>query len=337
MKSLRVRGFRAFRPVLAAVAAVVLGLGAAGVGPAASAAAGQTVSASLAKPVVAASCSGTPQVCSVGVAEGATGFPVSVSITGVTGAEGAVPAGDWVSVSAGGAAVGGSWASGHGGFAGIGGVSTGQVATISWAAAEGVSGQGTGAEQVTNGATVVAAGLTSGTYTLVGSTTAWAASVSLNDNGDLSAITGGYTAATKTTYAFMVTSVAGGAATAVEYAINGGAWSAPQTLSSGDLTVAGVTFIFGGTSALDTDQVDVTLSPQETVYALSSLSRAVYGAVAGGQSVTLANSGNTAALSFETNQTTPSLSQTLGVYGTNTAVTTAEPAWTPVEATLTVS
>ena len=331
---------RGLRPMVAvlAVGAVALGIG--GVGPAASAAGAQAVSASLPQAVAVPSCSGTPQVCEVGVTEGATGFPVSVSTRSVTGSAGAVPAGDWVSVAAGGSAVGGVWASGHGGFSGIGGVPAGQVATISWAAPAGVSGQGTGAEQVTNGATVVAAGLASGTYWLSGSTTPWTANVTLNDNGDLTAIIGAYAAATKTTYAFMVTSVVSGAATAVEYAINGGAWSAPQTLNSGELTLDGATFIFGGTSAVVTDQVNVTLSPQETAYTLSvgGLSVAVYGAITSGQSVTLLNPSNPGAvLAFKANPITPSLSQTLNVYGTNTAVATAEAAWTPVAADLTVA
>ena len=87
---------RAFRPVLAAVAAGVLGLGAAGVGPAASAAGAQTVSASLSKPVVVPSCSGG--VCNVGVASGAVGYPVSwnASTLAATVQPGAVPAGDWM-------------------------------------------------------------------------------------------------------------------------------------------------------------------------------------------------------------------------------------------------
>ena len=334
MKSLRVRGFRAFRPALAAVAAVGLGiLGPAAVAPVASAAGAQAVSASLSRAVVVPSCTGG--VCSVGVAEGATGFPVSVSTTGVTGAEGAVPAGDWVSVSAGGAAVGGVWASEHGGFSGIGGVSTGQVATISWAAPEGVSGQGTSGETVTNGSAVVAAGLGTGTLTLSASTVPWSVSVAKNDNGDITEIDGSYDAATTTTYMFEVRSVSGGLAQAVIYSVDGGLVWSNATVNDGAAAVGGLVFDFAGSAVAAGDRVEVTVTPQETTYNMGSLSATVDGSITSGQIVTLTN--GQAALSFHANSIVPNLSQTIAIYGTSTSVTTYETPWLPTSATLKVA
>ena len=331
MKTIRVR---AFRPVLAAVAAGVLGLGIGGVGPGVSAAAAQTASASLTRPVVAAACSGG--VCSVGVAEGATGFPVSVSTTGVTGAEGAVPAGDWVSVAAGGSAVGGVWASEHGGFSGIGGVPAGQVATISWAAPEGVSGQGADGETVTDGAAVTAAGLGTGTLTLSASTSPWTVSVAQNDNGDITEIDGSYDAATTTTYMFEVRSVSGGLAQAVIYSTDGGVTWSNATVNDGSAAVGGLAFDFAGSAVAAGDRAEVTVTPQETTCEGGSLSATVTGGITAGEPVNLVAPGLLGVLSFDAGGG-PNLNQTIDVYGTNTVVATAETAWTPVEATLTVS
>ena len=128
MKSLR---SRAFRPAVAAVAVAALGLGVGGIGPAASAAGAQAVSASLAKPVVAASCSAG--VCSIGVAVGASGFPVSVTSSGVTASAGAVPAGDYVQVLDGTTQTATGQADSKGRFALTGALPSGQnVATIEW-------------------------------------------------------------------------------------------------------------------------------------------------------------------------------------------------------------
>lgn len=122
---------RVSRPGFAVLAAAALGLGLGGVGPAASAAGNVPVSASLARPVVAASCSGG--VCQVGVAEGATGFPISVTSTGVSGVGGAVPKGYYVRVVAGGAQVATGEADTHGAFNLTGALPSGQtVATIEW-------------------------------------------------------------------------------------------------------------------------------------------------------------------------------------------------------------
>ena len=334
MKSLR---SRAFRPALAAVAAVVLGLGVAGVGPAASAAGAQSVSASLPQAVTAASCSGTPQVCSVGVAEGAIGFPVMVTTTGVTGTTGAAPGGDWVHVSAGGSAVGGVWASGTGAFNVLGGVAAGQVATVYWTSPEAVTGQGTGGETVTDGGAVSAAGLGAGSFTLSASTSPWTVSVAQNDNGDITEIDGSYDAATTTTYMFEVRSVSGGLAQAVIYSTDGGVTWSNATVTDGSAAVGGLVFDFAGSAVAAGDRAEVTVTPQETTYEGGSLSATVNGSVTAGESVMLTDTADTAAVSFHTGSVVPSLSQTLNVYGTNTAVATAEAVWTPVDANLTVA
>ncbi len=126
-------GRRFSRPALAAVAAGVLGLGIGGVGPGVSAAAAQTASASLTRPVVVPSCSGTPTVCEVGVAVGASGFPVSVTSSGVTASAGAVPAGSYVQVLGGGSQVATGQADSKGRFSLAGALPGGQdVATIEW-------------------------------------------------------------------------------------------------------------------------------------------------------------------------------------------------------------
>ena len=228
------------------------------------------------------------------------------------------------------------------------GANQGQALTLSLGAADAytlgvvgsqVTGQGTGGETVTNGGAVTANGLSAGSYTLSASTSAWSATVGTNNNSDLTGISGSYTGSTATTYDFKVTSASSGAATAVQYSTDGGnTWSSAQSLTGGALTLNGVTFTFGGTAAAVNDQVDVTLNPQSTAYSLTGgLSATVDGQVVGGQSVTMTNAGNTASLSFDASNTVPSLSQSLTVTGTTVAVGTAETAWTPTSANLTVS
>ena len=326
---------RGLRPILAAVAAVGLGIG--GIGPAASAAGAQAVSATLPRAVAVPSCNGTPQVCEVGVAEGATGFPVTVTTTSVTGTAGAAPSGDWVHVSAGGSAIGGTWANQTGAFAGIGGVPAGQVATVYWTSPESVTGQGTGGETVTDGGAVSAAGLGAGTFTLSASTSPWTVSVAQNDNGDITEIDGSYDAATTTTYMFEVRSVSGGLAQAVIYSTDGGVTWSNATVNDGSAAVGGLAFDFAGSAVAAGDRAEVTVTPQETTYEGGSLSATVNGSVTAGESVMLTDTADTAAVSFHTGSVVPSLSQTLNVYGTNTAVATAEAVWTPVDANLTVA
>lgn len=282
MKSLR---FRAFRPVLAAVAAVGLGIG--GVGPAASAAGAQAVSASLSKPVVAAACSGTPQVCSVGVAVGATGFPVSVSTTGVTSAPGTAPAGDWVDVSDSGYAFAGGWAVGDGAFSNIwpaAGLAPGHIATISWTAPEAVTV--TAAGQVAGA--IRAAGLSSGGYTLAATVTPWSATLSGPNTADFVSLSGRYAGATPDTASIVVTSPQSESIPTISVTDNGkttaytGTYSSYTTDASYSVTLGGSGFslVVSGSGA-NGDAFDLKINPTSTAFALTSGSSNAYGSAEG--------------------------------------------------------
>ena len=229
------------------------------------------------------------------------------------------------------------------------GANQGQALQISLGAADayslGVVGStvtdtNSGTETVTNGGAITANGLSAGTYTLSANTTAWSANVGTNNHTDLTGIQGSFSGTSNTTYDFKVTAATAGTATQVQYSTDGGnTWSSAQALVSGALTVNGLQFTFGGTSAAVGDQVAATFTPQSTTYSLTGgLSATVSGPVTAGQPVTLTNTGGTASLSFSTNSTVPSLSQTLTVAGTGApTVATAETAWTTTAATLSVA
>ena len=293
---------RAFGPVLAAVAAVALALGVGEMGPAASAAGARTVSASLAKPVVAASCSGTPTVCEVGVAVGATGFPVSVPVgaSTFTGTAGAVAAGSYVQVDMSGALV--PWA-GSGPAASEGSFSlprefnspqAGQVATIQWSPVQPVTLTNSGTQGVVDTAGVFDAGAlaTADSYSLGSTVDYWqVSSVSANANGDLTQINGRFTGAQDTTFAFQVLGVNSGMVTQAEVSVDGSPWSA-ISVSSDAATLDGLTFLFEGTSPAVGDQVSVQISPQVTDYALSANGTScgndnIYGSVPSGALVSI--------------------------------------------------
>ncbi len=127
---MRTRGF--------AVAALAASLLLVGSGPTAGASssgvvpAGRPAWVSLAKPVAVGG-GATGSGGEVSVAEGATGFPISVSTSGATGGAGSVPAGVCVALLVHGQQVGHGRAGEHGRFAVTGQVPTGAVATIHWA------------------------------------------------------------------------------------------------------------------------------------------------------------------------------------------------------------
>lgn len=291
---------RLSRPGLAVLAAAVLGLGVAGMGPAASAAGAQAVSASLSKPVVAASCSGG--VCRVGVAVGATGFPVSVPVgaTTFTGTAGAVPAGSYVQVQTSGELT--PW-SGSGPAASDGSFSipresdypgAGQVVTIQWSPVQSLDLTNSGAQGVVDTNGVFDGGELAATdsYSLGATVDYWqVSSVSANANGDLTQIAGEFTGTQVTTFTFKVLGVGGGTITQVEVSVNGGPWSA-ISLTSEAATVDGLTFTFGGTSPAVGDQVSVQIAPQQTTYTLSENGTYcgndnIYGAVPSGAPISI--------------------------------------------------
>lgn len=94
---------------------------------------GRPAWASLARPVAVVAAGGTGSGGEVSVAEGATGFPISVSTSGATGGAGSVPGGDCVSLEAHSQQVAAGKADAHGRFALAGAVPAGAVATIHWA------------------------------------------------------------------------------------------------------------------------------------------------------------------------------------------------------------
>ena len=92
--------------------------------------------ATLPKAVAAPSCSGTtPIVCEIGVTEGLTGFPITVTEAGAAAQSGTVPAGDYVAVSVGGTQLDNYQAANDGSFtlpvpAGV--IPAGSAAIVTW-------------------------------------------------------------------------------------------------------------------------------------------------------------------------------------------------------------
>lgn len=347
MKMKGLRGFRGLRPMVAAVAAVTLGLGVGGVGPAASAAGVQAVSASLAKPVVAASCSGTPTVCEVGVAVGAVGFPVSVPVgaTRFIGTAGAVPAGSYVQVQTSGELT--PW-SGSGPAASDGSFSipresdypgAGQVVTIQWSPVQSLTLTNSGTQGVVDaGGTLDAGALaTTDSYSLAASVNYWQVSnVSANANGDLTSIAGAFTGNQPATIAFQVLGVSSGMVTQAEVSVNSGPWSA-ISVSSDAVTSDGLTFYLDGSSPAVGDQISVQIAPQDTNYMFSAdsttVDHGIYGAISSGDLVSIPF-GN-GAVTFSP-VSVPVYSATFSVTGTSwTYPTTA--AATPTAADFTVA
>ena len=301
MKGLRV--FRGLRPVVAAVAAVALGVGIGGVGPAVSAAAAQTASASLSRPVVVPSCSGTPQVCSVGVVSGVVGFPVSVT-SRVTSGPGTAPAGDWVSVSYAGFSFAGGWVGRDGAFSNIwpaAGLAPGHIATISWTAPEAVTV--TAAGQVAGA--IRAAGLSSGEYTLAATVTPWSATLSGPNTADFVSLSGRYAGATPDTASIVVTSPQSESIPTISVTDNGkttaytGTYSSYTTDASYSVTLGGSGFslVVSGSGA-NGDAFDLKINPTSTAFALTSGSSNAYGSAEGlldtNQSVSISMGGGAA-------------------------------------------
>ncbi len=94
---------------------------------------GQVARVSLDHAVAVVAAGTTPGTGAVSVAEGATGFPVSVSTDGATGGTGSVPPGDCLDLEVHGHEVATGQAGEHGRFAIAGAVPAGAVATIRWA------------------------------------------------------------------------------------------------------------------------------------------------------------------------------------------------------------
>ena len=100
---------------------------------------GQPAWASLAHPVAVVGGAGTGSG-SVSVAEGAVGFPVSVTESGATGGAGSVPGGDCVALVVHGQQVATGQAGEHGRFALAATVPRGAVTTVRWAPCGGSDG-----------------------------------------------------------------------------------------------------------------------------------------------------------------------------------------------------
>ena len=102
---------------------------------------GQVARVSLDHAVAVVAAGTTPGTGAVSVAEGATGFPVSVSTDGATGGTGSVPPGDCLDLEVHGHEVATGQAGEHGRFAIAGAVPAGAVATIRWAPCAGSTDQ----------------------------------------------------------------------------------------------------------------------------------------------------------------------------------------------------
>jgi flagellin len=225
------------------------------------------------------------------------------------------------------------------------GANAGQQLVMSFGAADaatlGVAGEtvtGAGAG-ITNGGTMTANGLlgssvTSASFTLNAQTTEWQlTNLTGNSNGDLTAVSGTYAGATSTTYTFDVTAVSGGKATAVQYSTDGGnTWTSVSLSGSGTAQVGGLTFTFGGSSAVTGDEMSITATPETTVFSLvpSGSSNAVVSATVdgvqnAGTPVTLTNASQTEALSLVTGSSVSTIggSYTVGTTNVTGTATTA--------------